>query len=171
MAPMAMSARVPTPAPSVDCGTNQHSYRLSMYDTEGDGWQGVSFTVSVSTTATVVASGALDDGASGDAWMCLVDGCYLLEVDEGSPGRYAQISFELVDELGGQFQDLTAPFSGSFCAAWVDVYGHPTTQPTTPKADDADLTLLMSSALATAAASTTVVVGALAIAVSVLVCA
>lgn len=156
-------------APSVDCGANQHGYRLKMHDTGGDGWQGASFTVSTSTTAAVMASGTLDDGASGDAWMCLVDGCYLLEVEGGSPGRYTQISFEFVDEYGGQFKDLTAPFSGSFCAAWGDIYAPPTAQPTTPKADDADPTLLTSSALVAAAASTTVVVGTLAIAVSVLV--
>ena len=101
--------------------------------------------------------------------MCLVDGCYLLEVDGGSPGRYTQISFEFVDEYGGQFKDFTAPFIGSFCAAWGDIYAPPTAQPTTPKADDAYPTLLTSSALVAAAASTTVVVGTLAIAVSVLV--
>ena len=38
--------------------------------------------------------GTFDDGASGDAWMCLVDGCYLLEVD-AAPGRYTQISFSI----------------------------------------------------------------------------
>ena len=100
-----------------------------MYDTNGDGWQGASFYVRTTTTAAVVASGALDDGASGDARICLVDDCYLLEVNGGAPRRYSQISFEFADDFGGQFQDLAAPFSHIFCAAWGDIYNRPTAQP------------------------------------------
>jgi hypothetical protein len=61
------------------------------------------FTVSATAPIEVAASGTLDDGARGDAWMCLFGGCYLLEVDEGSPDRDSEISFEFVDETGGHF--------------------------------------------------------------------
>ena len=112
--------------PSIGYGADEHLYRLKMYDANSDGWQGASFTVSATASASVAASGTLDNGASGDAWMCLVDGCYLLTVDGGSPGRYGQISFEFFDEVGGHFPDLTAPFSDRFCAAWGDIYDRPT---------------------------------------------
>ena len=128
--PTQVPTPAPTPIPSVDCGEGEFIYRLKMYDAEGDGWQGASFTISNKTTAAVAASGTLDDGTSGTAWICLVDGCYLLEVDGGSPGRYSQITFQFVDEVGGHFSDLAAPFSDNFCVAWGDVYDHPTTQPT-----------------------------------------
>ena len=128
MAPTA----APTPVPSIGCAANEHVYRLKMYDANGDGWQGASFTVSTSTTTTsaVVANGTLDDGASGSAWICLVDGCYLMNVGGGSPDRYGEISFELLDEVGGHFQDHEAPFNDAFCAEAGGIYAHPTTQPT-----------------------------------------
>lgn len=104
-----------------------------MYDSGGDGWQGTTYTVSHTETAangSDVTSGTLDSGASGVAWLCLSDGCYDLTVSGGSPGRYDQISFEFIDEVGDAFAGTGAPFYDQFCVAWGDVYNHPTTSPT-----------------------------------------
>ena len=107
-----------------------------MHDSNGDGWQGATWSVYTSTTnaesleGTLVTSGTLGSGAFGVAWMCLTDDCYELLVTGGSSGRYDQISFEIIDEIGGTFSGLTAPYDGHFCTSWGDVLDHPTFSPT-----------------------------------------
>jgi hypothetical protein len=41
-----------------------------------------------------------------------------------------EISFELVDEDGGHFQGLRAPYDDHLCAAGGDLFAHPTQSPT-----------------------------------------
>ena len=61
------------------------------------------------SAADVVASGSLADGAAGAAWLCLADGCYALVVGGGKAD--SEIGFEFVDEVGGHFQALGAPYA------------------------------------------------------------
>ena len=104
---MASSARSALRPPSIACGAahdDERVYRLNMFDAAADGWQ--SAASSVYPTAddggaghargALLTSGTLSDGAYGVAWLCLADyQCYDLVVDGGSPGRYAEISFEV----------------------------------------------------------------------------
>ena len=128
--PTGLPSPIPAPVPSVACGDDEHLYRLEMFDSAGDGWQGATYTVTEVTTEEVAATGTLSDGASGVAWLCLVNACYELDVAGGSPGRYDQISFRVIDQVGSHFQDLSAPFHEDFCVAWGDIYASPTAQPT-----------------------------------------
>ena len=128
--PTGVPSPIPVPAPSIACGDDEHLYRLDMYDSAGDGWQGATFTVRDVTTSEVMETGTLSDGASGVAWLCLVDNCYELDVAGGSPGRYGEISFRIVDQVGNHFQDLSVPFHEDFCVAWGDIYASPTALPT-----------------------------------------
>ena len=86
-----------------------------MSDTGGDGWQGSTYEVLSSTSVgsqgegSVLASGTLDSGSYGDAWICLANGCYELRVSANGANP-SEIGFEFEDEHGGHFQDLQAPY-------------------------------------------------------------
>ena len=73
-------------------------------------------------------SGTLADGSYGIEWMCLEDGCYELLVGGGAAD--SEIGLEFLDEVGGHFQDLSAPYADHFCVAAGDVFDHPTVSPT-----------------------------------------
>ena len=129
-----MPTPVPTSSPSVGCDEGTSIYRLRMYDTGGDGWQGAMYTVRNSSSLVVagegvnVASGTLSTGSEGFEWLCLADGCYELNITVGLAND--EIGFEFVDEIGGHFQDLGAPFHDHFCVGAGDVFDHPTASPT-----------------------------------------
>jgi len=80
-APTQSPTSVPTPAPSVTCETGTSIYRLRMFDSGGDGWQGAKYTVRNSSALNVagegvfITSGALATGSEGYDWLCLADGC------------------------------------------------------------------------------------------------
>ena len=125
---------LPTAAPSIACTEGTSIYRLRMYDTGGNGWQGASYEVFNSTAlstlleGSLVASGTLADGHEGSAWLCLRDGCYELHLSSGSAP--SEIGFGFEDEVGGGFRDLSAPFSDHFCAESGVLVDHPTQSPT-----------------------------------------
>ena len=85
-----------------------------MEDSGGDGWQGATYQIfnSTSYSATAegiaLASGTLADGYSGLAWICLANGCYEISVSGGT--AESEIGFEFLDEIGGHFQNLQAPY-------------------------------------------------------------
>ena len=145
---------VPTPAPSLNCAADTYYsfsyadlfapsafiYRLKMTDAGGDGWEGATYSIfnssSLGTTideesgAIMLASGTLADGSEAFDWLCLPDGCYELIVSGGTESDLEEIGFEFIDEIGGHFQDLTAPYADHFCVAAGDVFDHPTASPT-----------------------------------------
>ena len=108
-----------------------------LFDSGGDGWQGATYSIvnssSLGTTTdeesgvVTHASGTLADGAQGYDWLCLPDGCYELLVSGGS--AISEVGFEFLDEVGGHFQDLAAPYADHFCVAAGDVFDHPTASP------------------------------------------
>ena len=117
--PSAVPTAVPTPVPSPDCSPD-YVYRLAMYDTTGDGWQGASWKIYNSTGSpattgegSLLVSGSLSDGFSGFSWICLSNGCY--EIVCGGGAADSEIGFEFIDAEGGHFQDLSAPYSDHFC--------------------------------------------------------
>ena len=79
-------------------------YRLRLYDTGGDGWQGASYAMRNSSVLVdfsepnnlVVVSGTLDEGYEQADWLCLRDGCYEIVVGGGSAD--SEIGFEFYDE-------------------------------------------------------------------------
>ena len=73
------------------------------------------------------ADGTLADGSYGVEWMCLEDGCYELLVGGGAAD--SEIGFKFIDEVGGHFQDLSAPYADHFCVAAGDIFDHPTPSP------------------------------------------
>ena len=115
---------------------SRYIYRLWLYDTGGDGWQGATYTMRNSSalakfsepSSVVVASGTLGEGFEQADWICLVDGCYELAVGGGSAD--SELGFRFVDEVGGHFQDLAAPYSDHLCVSTGDVFDHPTFSPT-----------------------------------------
>ena len=48
----------------------------------------------------------------------------------GGGASDSEIGFSFLDDNGGRFSDLSAPFSAHFCVASGDVFDHPTTSPT-----------------------------------------
>ena len=138
-APTSMPTPAPTPMPSPDCpGQHERHYRIRMSDSGGDGWQGPTYVIRESALygmlgeGNITATGTLASGAYGVDWLCLVDGCYELEIaDNGvAATTLAEISFEFQDEGGLHFQDLAAPYHEHFCVARGDLFEHPTAQPT-----------------------------------------
>ena len=76
------------------------------------------------TPSSMVANGTLVSGFSDVDWLCLADGCYEIVVDGGAAD--SEIGFEFVDEVGGHFQDFSAPYADHMCVAGGDVFAHPT---------------------------------------------
>ena len=140
-APSTPPSPAPTPMPSPGCHNHlERHYRLRLYDTGGDGWQGVNYVIRYSDflgffgEGNVTASGTLASGSYGVDWLCLLDGCYELgiEYDESvvDAATLAEIGFEFMDEGDLHFQDLAAPYEEHFCVARGDLFAHPTAQPT-----------------------------------------
>jgi len=94
----------PSPLPSITCGFNEFIYRLILFDSGGDGWQGAVFSIYFSTSqlesleGAVLASGTLADGYESSEWVCLANGCFELVVSSGSAD--SEISFRFDDEVG-----------------------------------------------------------------------
>ena len=128
---------MPTPTPSISCPTARPIYRLNLADWGGDGWQGASYRVYNASDypniamrpSLMVANGTLTSGFSGVDWLCLADGCYEIIVDGGAAD--SEIGFEFVDEVGGHFQDFSAPYADHMCVSGGDVFDHPTASPST----------------------------------------
>ena len=78
----------------------------------------------------------MDDGFEESDWLCIADGCFELVVGCQRASDYncldseSEISFEFMDEEGGHFQGLHAPYSDHFCCAAGDVFEHPSALPT-----------------------------------------
>ena len=95
---------MPSPLPSISCASDESIYRLLLYDSGGDGWQGAVFSiyssslVSDSFEESVLVSGTLVDGFESSEWICLADGCYEIVVSSGS--AVTEISFTIVDKVG-----------------------------------------------------------------------
>ena len=81
------------------------------------------------TPSSMVANGTLASGFSSVDWLCLADGCYEIVVDGGAAD--SEIGFEFVDEVGGHFQDFSAPYADHMCVSRGDVF-EPDRDPTTP---------------------------------------
>ena len=98
--PTSSPTPIPSPAPSITCENGTSVYRLKLYDSGGDGWQGATYNVSNSTLYTAagegcsVAFGTLADGSESLEWLCLADGCFELVVTGGSAP--SEIGFECV---------------------------------------------------------------------------
>jgi outer membrane biosynthesis protein TonB len=90
----------------------------------------LSTTTDEESGVVMLANGTLDDGSEGFDWLCLPDGCYELIVGGGAESELDEIGFEFIDEIGGHFQDLAAPYADHFCVAAGDVFDHPTVSPT-----------------------------------------
>ena len=87
-------------------------YRLWLYDTGGDGWQGATYAMRNSSAlanfsepgSVIVANGTLGAGYEQADWLCLADGCYEIVVGGGSAD--SEIGFEFYDEVRGYGRDL-----------------------------------------------------------------
>ena len=81
-------------------------YRLWLYDTGGDGWQGATYKLHNSSSladaleGSIVLSGTLGEGFEQADWICLADGCY--EIVVGGGDADSEIGFEFVDEARGR---------------------------------------------------------------------
>ena len=90
-------------------------YRLRLYDSGGDGWQGTTYTVSNSSSykntgeGFVVATGTLTDGSESLEWLCLTDGCYELAVSGGD--ALSEVGFEYVSVLSIMCHEIATPFT------------------------------------------------------------
>ena len=95
---------MPSPLPSVSCASDESVYRLLLYDTGGDGWQGATFSIYSSSSVadslegSVLVSGTLATGYESSEWICLSDGCYEIVVSSGT--EPTEIGFKFVDEVG-----------------------------------------------------------------------
>ena len=135
---LAPTTVLPSPLPSISCPTARPIYRLNLADAGGDGWQGApSYRVynasdypNIAMTPSMVANGTLASGFSGVDWVCLADGCYEIVVDGGAAD--SEIGFEFVGEVGGHFQDFSAPYADHMGQSAARSSTTPTASPTTP---------------------------------------
>ena len=132
--PSAAPTPIPTPMPSIGCADGTSTYRLQLFDSGADGWNGATFSVRNSTDGTTIgetddiaASGTLSAGSEGTSWLCLTDGCYELSLGGGTADN--EISYEFVDEQGERFSGSSA-MTDHFCVASGDVFAHPSAAPT-----------------------------------------
>ena len=71
---------------------------VNLSDSFGDGWNGADYTLST-TDGTVLGSGTIEAGSAASDTYCLSDGCYIIEVTEGTfPG---EISWSISGAFGG----------------------------------------------------------------------
>ena len=77
-----------------------------MSDAGGDGWEGATYTFTEYGTANVIASGTLDDGAAGSAYVDSFEllGCYELDVSGGDSD--AEIGWRLGEDYHQCNSDL-----------------------------------------------------------------
>ena len=98
--PTSAPTLLPSPAPSNDCISGTSTYRLRLYDSGGNGWEGTTYTVTNSTSYTktgeriAIATGTLADGSESLEWLCLADECYELVVSGGD--ALSEVGFECV---------------------------------------------------------------------------
>ena len=112
-----------------DCTSNQSLYKLQMFDTFGDGWEGTTITIRPGAGATQgqqlnpVFEGALKSGAEGTEYICLSldPSCYQVETSGGAWGREvswtisgAKAGSPTVASGGGAIQ-CDFPVSGGTC--------------------------------------------------------
>ena len=133
--PTSMPSAMPTPVPSPDCGEGLWIYRLKLFDSGGDGWQGATYTLRNSTDGTTIAetddivtTGTLsgNDSFESNVWLCLSDGCYEMTVGGGSAD--SEISYEFLDEAGDHFMGSSA-ITDHLCVTSGDVFAHPSAAP------------------------------------------
>ena len=78
---------------------------VNLFDSFGDGWNGAEYILS-SVDGTVIGSGTIEAGNNASDTYCLADGCYTIEVSEGSyPG-------EVSWEIDGNFAGIVAGGAG-----------------------------------------------------------
>ena len=105
---------LPSPAPSHECEEGTFIYRLWLYDSGGDGWQGSVFSLRESSSlgdsgeGVTVANGTLSDGTQGSVWLCLANGCFELSVGGGTAD--SEIGFEYVTSLAHCLERLRDGF-------------------------------------------------------------
>ena len=89
----------------IDC-TDATAYSLMMYDSWGDGWNGVMFSVT-SNGEEVFASTLEGNVSEGSAAFCLNDGCYMITLYGGS--YQSEVSWDLLSEDGEMVLSGGAP--------------------------------------------------------------
>lgn len=95
-------------------------FTVYMYDSNGDGWEGATWTVTDVATGTVNGSGTLPSGGYGTSQLIIGAGCgsctfYDLEVTAGAfPG---EISWDMYDALGNFIAAGGAPTLEPLCLA------------------------------------------------------
>lgn len=109
-------------------------YRIELYSASGLGWQGAAFDV-VSLDAQdddffdLTASGTLEGGSHGTDFLCLIDGCYSIELT--GPADVGA-SFVFVDEESHRFSCPEVGCAEHFCVLDGDMYDRPTSSPSSP---------------------------------------
>lgn len=114
-----------TQPPRPTCKEGTTMYRLVMYDSFGDGWDGTKLEISQSTSVnSIIHSAELKDGSEGTDYVCLskTPACYHVEVKGGVWGK--EVSWEvkpLADGApsigsGGSPMSCNFPVAGNSCA-------------------------------------------------------
>jgi len=124
--PTHIPSSVPTHIPTPDCQGNAAAlYYLTLFDSGGDGWGGVTFKIENYTSSVLVYSATLSSGYSSTQWVCLTTGCYNAVVDSSD----SEISWSLEDPNGVLAED-TAPSLLQICTDNSTFNNFPTFQPT-----------------------------------------
>jgi hypothetical protein len=89
---------------------NDNLVTLYMYDSWGDGWNGAGFILQDATTGFNAMVSTLLSGSAGTDQVCIVDGCYNIEVTAGSFA--SEISWLLADNNGDTLAFGGAPTTG-----------------------------------------------------------
>ncbi|MGY8868167.1 MAG: hypothetical protein ACKVJK_21375, partial [Methylophagaceae bacterium] len=91
-----------------------NSVAFEMYDSFGDGWNGNTYSITLSGDSNVVASGGITNGAFGYDTLCLVTGCYDVTVGGGS--YPSEVSFTFGSVVGAAVGSYVAiSIGGATC--------------------------------------------------------
>ena len=114
------------PTPDCDESDGKYLYKMIMFDTGGDGWDGVTYYI---TTAGVTRfTGTLDDGFNGVHYYCMEDNIHSIVVN-GTSDTMSEICFEFDDPHGDAFRGC-APILDVFHTSQGEVFGAPSSVPT-----------------------------------------
>lgn len=121
------------------CPEGQGLYRLVMYDSFGDGWDGTRIKITPKDMkTTVVFEGELEDGSQGTEYICLQKSstCYHVELTGGTWGK--EVSWDVrgfsegSQAIAGGGAPMSCDFStGNGEACVTTCFGRPDVDPTT----------------------------------------
>jgi hypothetical protein len=105
------------------CAAGTTLFTVDLFDSAGNGWNGSTWTIVDAVNGSVVGTGTLNAGATGEFSQCMSPGCYtMITTAAGSATQSAQVSWELtstsgtVVASGGADMNIGFAWAGATCS-------------------------------------------------------